>query len=104
MRIEGKRKRFGGVERVAEETEREPRELSEIEMCVLETVYELKNKRRMSTVLFYDVLRRGQAKCKGIRESNLGSILNGLIEDGYLGWVMPGYDLTVKGKAALNVW
>lgn len=71
----------------------EPRSenLSEAEFAVLETIYELKNKRRMSTILINDVLRRGQTKHKGIRE------------EGYLRLVIPGYELTRKGIEVLNV-
>jgi len=78
------------------------RGLSEAEMGVLETIYELKEKRRMSKILINDVLRRGQTKHKGIREDNVGSILKGLRADGYLRWIMPGYELTTKGKEVLN--
>ncbi|MBC8522112.1 MAG: hypothetical protein H8D26_09045 [Methanomicrobia archaeon] len=80
------------------------RDLSEAEMGVLETIYELKNKRRMSKVLINDILRRGQTKHKGIREDNVGSVLKGLRAGEYLRWIMPGYELTTKGKEVLNVW
>ena len=79
------------------------RGLSEAEMGVLETIYELKNKRRMSKVLINDVLRRAQTKHKGIREDNVGSVLKGLRAGGYLRWIMPGYELTTKGREILNV-
>ena len=79
------------------------RGLSEAEMGVLETIYELKNKRRMSKVLINDVLRRAQTKHKGIREDNVGSLLKGLRAGGYLRWIMPGYELTTKGREILNV-
>ena len=79
------------------------RGLSEAEMGVLETIYELKNKRRMSKVLINDVLRRGQTKHKGIREDNVGSVLKGLRAGGFLRWIMPGYELTTKGREILNV-
>ena len=79
------------------------RGLSEAEMGVLETIYELKNKRRMSKVLINDVLRRAQTKHKGIREDNVGSVLKALRADGYLRWIMPGYELTTKGREILNV-
>lgn len=80
------------------------RDLSEAEMGVLETIYELKDKRRMSKVLINDVLRRAQTKHKGIREDNVGAILKSLRADGYLRWIMPGYELTTKGREVLNVW
>ncbi len=76
--------------------------LSEAEMGVLEVISELKDKRRMSKVLSNDVLRRGQTKCKGVREDNVGAILKGLWARGYLSWIMPGYELTRKGKEVLN--
>jgi len=81
----------------------ESRCLSEAEMGVLETIYELKGKRRMSKVLINDVLRRAQTKHKGIREDNVGSVLKGLRAGRYLRWVMPGYELTTKGKEILNI-
>ena len=77
--------------------------LSEAEMGVLEVISELKDKRRMSKVLSNDVLRRGQTKCKGVREDNVGAILKGLWDSGYLSWIMPGYELTTKGREVLNV-
>lgn len=78
------------------------RGLSEADMCVLGTISELKDKRRMSKVLINDVLRRAQTKHRGIREDNVGVILKGLREGGYLRWIMPGYELTRKGKEVLN--
>ncbi len=79
----------------------DPGNLTREDIAVLKVISQLKNKRRMSKVLFNDVWRVGQRESTFITEGNLMPILSSLTGRGYIDWV-GHYVLTDNGRMAVG--